>query len=179
MNLSKREIMLFGLTLFAVLIGVTYFIGAPQWDKWHILRESQTTLMGTLQSKRDMIASADEFREEAQSLEALLPAHGTADDVLGKLYPMLERLARLHDVQLNSRDAGDVAQYGPPVYELPITCRWEADVDPIISFLEALQSVETSLDVTSIYIQSVSKRQKERLKGTFTIRYVYKLEEAK
>ena len=171
MKFSNREMGLAWITLVAVLLGITYWVGEPKLKEWKEFSETRKQL-------RDRQAEAEVFLNRKADVESRLevvrkqlPKYPPGQDVVAELLRTMERLAAEHGVTLLRRDT-DKERRGGDIYEVAIICQWESDLDALVHFLYALQVQGAILDVRSLTI-SPGQGGPGRLKGNFTVDCAY------
>ena len=171
MKISNRETLLGWITTVVVLFGVTYWVGQSRFAEWKDvgkvragLKERRRIAERLLEQKETVNKDLDEFRKQ-------IPQHPAGKDVTSELLKMLERTASDNGLVLLRREPDKEKSVGD-LYELSINCSWEAELDPLVRFLYALQVQGAILDIRQLTVTPGSGAP-GRLKGNFTVDCAY------
>jgi len=171
MNMTPREARLAMITLVALLIGVTYWIGQPRLESWQRSRAEVDTLLMRKQMAMRLLDQGAELDERLGALRERLPRHPMGTDVTAHLLRNLQQIADQHGLMLLRREPEPERQIGD-LYELAISCTWEGELPALVRFLYALQAQGAMVDVRQLTVTPV-QGQAERLRGNVTVDYAY------
>ncbi len=175
MKLTSREFNLGFLTLVMVVLGGTYWWAMPKIVEWKKIAQDQATLNRRRASAERRLGRQDEVNERLDAFRAQLPRYPMGQDVAPEFSSKLNQTANSHNVTLLRRNTEQEKSAGD-LYELAISCTWEAGLDSIVRFLYALQSQGAMLDIRQVTIQP--GRTVDELKGSFTVDYAFSRSEA-
>ncbi len=171
MKLNEREIRLGLITLVAVLVGLTYWIGEPRYHAWQAQQEETGALLQRQEASQHLINQTDELNERFEALRERLPTHPVNADITALLLRNLQTVADEHDFLLVRREPEAERQLGD-LFEMGITATWEGELPALVRFLYALLSQGANVDVRQLTVAPV-QGSPQRLRGTVTIDYAY------
>jgi len=171
MKLNQRESRLAVITLVAVLIGLTYWMGEPRYEEWQQNSQEVELLVRRQAAAQRLIDQTGDLNQRLAALREALPRHPRDADVTSQLLRNLQQFADEHGFLLLRREPEPERQIGD-LYELAITCTWEGELQSLVHFLYALQSQGAIVDVRQLTITPVQGTP-NRLRGTLTVDYAY------
>lgn len=170
MIFSRRDFNMVMIMVGVLLLGMTYLMAEPMIRQW---REA-AAVRGRLERDRTMaerfLKSRAEFEEKLVSLRSTLPMYGTNETVGAALLQQVRRLADENRV-VTTRITPDAEKNIGDLYEQSIECAWEAELEPLVRFLYAVQIAGATLDIRQM---TVAPSQDSRLKGNIKIFFAYK-----
>ena len=169
MKLSNRELIIAWLTGAVVLGALTFFICKPQFDKASKSKQNKAFTLTHIESSQRLVDQGPKWHAALADLEGALPEYPQRKNVSAEMMAMLDKMASDKNVKLLRRDPEKEKPYGQ-FFELPVTCRWEGELEAITRFLFDVQSKTAMLDVKHLRIEP---KGKDNLKGVFTITSVY------
>lgn len=170
-QLNRREVRLALITLIVVLIGLTYWIGEPQYEAWQESSGQMDLLVREKMAAQRLLDQQGELDSRLSVLREALPSYAMGVDVTAQKLRNLQRFADEHNLLLLRREPEPERQIGD-LYELAITCTWEGELSALVPFLYALQAQGAIVDVRQLTI-SPARDSAERLRGTLTVDYAY------
>ncbi len=175
MKLAARELNLLGLTLAAVVLGLTYLWLEPKLAEWTEFRTAREDLAARREAAERLLASREEVEARLAEFRGGLPVYAAGKKAEAELLLGLEQMAGQHRLTLTRRNAGAERQAGD-LFETAITCDWEGDLPALVNFLYAQQSQGAVSDVRQLAVQPVGGRDVPvgHLKGNFTMDYAYR-----
>lgn len=173
MKLNAREKRLALITLVALWLGGTYWVGEPRFFEWRQNQEQIATLQQQREHLERLLERSDDLTDRLEELRKDLPRHPIGADVTSQLLRNLERFAEENNFLLTRREPEAERRLGElDVYELGITCSWDANLSALVRFLYALQSQGANVDIRQLTVAPV-QGSPERLRGNFTVDYAY------
>lgn len=170
MIFSKRDFNMVMIMIAVLLLGLTYLLGEPMIRQW---RET-ATVRERLDQNRAMVERSlkmrGEFEEKLVSLRATLPTYGMTEAVGASLLQQVRRLADENRV-ITTRITPDAEKNIGDLYEQSIEANWEAELEPLVRFLYAVQIAGATLDIRQM---TVTPSQNNMLKGNMKIFFAYK-----
>lgn len=170
MIFSKRDFNMVMIMIAVLLLGLTYLLGDPMIRQWretasvrHQLDENRAMVERSLRTR-------GELEEKLVSLRATLPRYGTNEAVGASLLQQVRRLADENRV-VTTRITPDAEKNIGDLYEQSIECTWEAELEPLVRFLYAVQVAGATLDIRQM---TVAPSQNSMLKGNMKIFFAYK-----
>lgn len=169
MKLSRREMILGCLTLSAIIIGFTFWLGEPKLKSWRLLSNEKENLYEQIEKNKLIISRADTFKQRLSELQKQIPQFESKRQITPELLKGIQTIAKKHSLKLPRIQPGKEKQLGD-LYELHITCSWEGSLDALTHVLFDLQSAGSRYDVTQIHITPLSS---DHLKGSMEIACAY------
>ena len=168
MSLTRRELMLAMVTLFAIAFGVLGMQARTRLDLMGEKSEQVAKLRRLRDAERELISMGAAWRARYDAVREQMPVFEQDRRVDIFWLTRMDTLAEKFGVNIIRRQVGSETLVGD-VYEFPIECReWDGTLDAITRFLHALQSEGAMLDIRDILIRphpSVAGR----LRGTFSL----------
>jgi Tfp pilus assembly protein PilO len=172
--MTNRELVLGWITLVAVILGVTYWVGIPKYRAWKESVAEMETLETRMQHARHLLKRRGQIDKELDAFKEDMPRYPADKQVTAEMLSNLERTARQHGLILLRRDP-DKERKLDDLYEVSIRCSWEGNLEALVRFLYAIQSQGAMMDIRQLTVLPVQK-QPGRLKGGFTVDYAYSRE---
>lgn len=167
MKVSTRELTLAWLTLVTVILGGTYLAGRRLAGEWKDSMKARQSLARQRRAAEQLLQDRPAVDEKLQALRSQLPQYPAGQDVTAELMKTLERTAQENGVVLMRRDPEKEKSVGD-LYEVGISCQWEAELEAMVRFLYALQVQGAILDIRQLAMSPIQGGPR-RLKGTFTV----------
>ena len=171
MKISTRETLLGWLAMVAVLFGVTYFAGQSRLAEWKDVGKVRASLKDRRVIAEHLLEQQESVNKDLDEFRNQIPQHPRGKDVTAELLKMLEKTASENGLTLLRREADKEKSVGD-LYELSINCSWEAELDPLVRFLYALQVQGAILDIRQLTV-TPGAGAPGRLKGNFTVDCAY------
>ena len=166
--------------LAVVGVAVLYAVAGFLWfravtDKasdWNRSRRKYADAVNQYRRERALIARRAYWDEAYEEEREKMPMFPEGEAVGTHWLNLMDSLANKHHVAISARMSGKEAEVGD-VFELPVEVKsWEAGLEPLVSFLFALEHApEAMFDVQAIDIRPSS--HKGFLKGQFTLTCAY------
>lgn len=170
MIFSRRDYNMVMIMIAVLLLGLTYLLADPMIRQW---REA-ASVRERLERDRAMVQGTLDRRGEYEgklvSLRASLPTYGTNEAVGASLLQQVRKLADENQL-VTTRITPDAEKSIGDLYEQAIECTWEAELEPLVKFLYAVQVAGATLDIRTM---TIAPAQDTRLKGTMKIFFAYK-----
>lgn len=170
MIFSRRDYNMVMIMIGVLLLGLTYLIADPMIRQW---REA-ASVRDRVERERDMVQRSldkrGEYEEKLESLRATLPSYATNEAVGASLLQQVRKLADENRV-VTTRITPDAEKNIGDLYEQSIECTWEAELEPLVRFLYAVQVAGATLDIRAM---NIAPSQDSRLKGNMKIFFAYK-----
>lgn len=171
MQLTRRELTLGWCTLVALVLGLSYWLGAPAWENWRRSQQERRVLQRRWSAAERLLQQQEEVNQRLAALRKDLPRYPQREDVTAQLLKTLERMAGEHKITLLKRTPDKEKNVGD-LYELAITCAWDGDLHAIVHFLYALQASGAMLEARQLTLAPGSDRPNQ-MSGSFTIACAY------
>ena len=171
MNLSPREMMLVWLTLAAVLLGGSFWLGEPMYQDWKEQRAARSTLHDRQRLAERLLEQKVEIQERWDSLKSAMPSYPLDLDVTSQLLRNLQQTADKQGLNLVRVEPDEEVSVGD-LYEVSITCSWEGSLDALVKFLYDVQAESGMVDIRQITV-TPTRGQDGRLKGNMVVDYAY------
>lgn len=169
MKLSRREITLGCITLSAVIIGLTFWLGEPKIQRWKELSSEKLALREQIEKSKLIISRKETFERRLAELQQQIPRFESKRQTTPELLKGIKAIADKHALKLPRIQPGNEKQLGD-LYELHITCAWEGSLEALTRVLFNLHSAGSRYDVTQINISPLSA---DKLKGSMDIACTY------
>lgn len=171
MKMSQRELILSAVTGIVVLIGGFYWFAKPKIATWRELADNREALERRIELFERVIEQKGEWETRLESLRTRLSRYSADKDATADYLRILERTANNNKVNLVRRRSGKETRHGD-LYELSIDCTWEASLEALVRFLNALDQENVTMDIAELTI-AIGQGTDEQLKGDFTLICVY------
>jgi Tfp pilus assembly protein PilO len=169
MKLSRREMILGCITLSAIVIGLTFWLGEPKVHEWKQLSAEKEMLRTEIETNKKFISREGLFAAQLRELQAQIPHFGAQTPVTPALREGIISIAEKHGLSLPSIRPGKEKPNGS-FYELNINCTWEGSLDALTKVLFDLQSAGSRYDISEMTIKPVDA---DSLKGIIEITCAY------
>ncbi|MFC1467235.1 hypothetical protein ACFLQY_00880 [Verrucomicrobiota bacterium] len=169
MKLSRREMILGGLTLSAVVIGLTFWIGESKLKSWKQLSSEKESLREQIEKRERIISRKSLFDKRLTELQQQIPQFESKRQITPELLKGIKSIADKHDLKLPRIQPGKEKQIGD-LYELHITCSWEGSLEAVTRVLFDLQSAGSRYDIAQMHVTPLSA---DKLKGSMEIACAY------
>ncbi len=169
MTLTRREMILAWsalLALFTLVLAVTV---SRRWEADRRLARERDGLARQVRAAERLLAGRSEAESRLDALRAQLPRHPAGRDVTADLLRDMEQLAREHGVTLTRREA-DRERPAGDLFEVSVTCSWEAELDGLMRFLYALEAEGRMRQIRHL---TISPAREQRLRGTVIVDHAY------
>lgn len=171
MNLSPREMMLVWLTLAAVLLGGSFWLGEPMYQDWKDQRSARSTLHDRQRLAERLLEQKTDIQERWESLRAAMPSYPLDLDVTSQLLRNLQQTADKQGLILVRVEPDEEVSVGD-LYEVSIACSWEGSLDALVKFLYDVQAESGMVDTRQITV-TPTRGNDGRLKGNMVVDYAY------
>ncbi len=172
MKLSAREISLGWATTAVVLLGVTYWLGAPKLAEWKALLARQADLEREVVLAERLLGQKQNFVDRLAVVREKLPQYTEDKKVMAELLRKLDQPARDSGLELLRRVPMEEEAVHGNLYEVSIRCDWQGELDPLVRFLYEIQLQGANMDISKLNV-SPSDSEPDKLKGSFTIDCAY------
>jgi hypothetical protein len=169
MIFSKRDFNLVMITLAVLLGGLTYLLIMPMANQWKLSSAAREQLERDRALADRILASRPEWEERLGALQATLPTYGLTEAVGAELLRQVRRLADENRV-ITTRITPDTENNIGNLYEQAIEVTWEAELEPLVRFLYAVQIAGATLDIRTM---TMTPSQEQSLKGNLKIFFAY------
>jgi Tfp pilus assembly protein PilO len=176
MKISSRELVLACITGAVVIVGGTWYFGAPLVDDWKSAITERRKMGEDRKLAERLIEQRPEWQQRYDELRAPIPKHGPNDPVTSEMLKNVKRLADQHGVTL-SRIEPDKEKVNGDLAEVAIDCTWDSELEPLVRFLYAVQTQGAILDIRQLTI-APAQGVAGRLKGNFTVFFAFSREGA-
>lgn len=176
MKISSREQVLACITGAVVILGGTWYFGAPMIDDWKSAIVERRKLGDERKVAQRLIDQRPEWQVRYDELRGRIPKHGPTAPVTAEMLKNVKRLADQHGVTL-SRIEPDKEKINGDLSEVAIECAWESALEPLVQFLYAVQTQGAILDIRQLTI-APAQGVAGRLKGNFTVFFAFSREGA-
>ncbi|MFH0907303.1 MAG: GspMb/PilO family protein [bacterium] len=168
MKLSRREMILAGLTLAALLGGGTAWLAEPMMKQWNNAAALRVKLEGERKESEHIINQRPDWELKLKNLRAQLPQHAGNAQVTSEILKTIKRLADANGLAVSRLQPGEETDLGDGLSEVAIDCQWDADLSGLVHFLYAVQVQGAILDIRQLTVQP-QQGMAGRLKGNFTV----------
>jgi len=175
-KINRREAVLAWCTLVVVALGGTYWWGQPAWQEWKGFTRDSDSLRRRQRIAQKLLDEQPQVEARMAELRKRLPSYPANRDMSDEMQRLLQQTARETSLTLNRGNPRGEKNAGV-LYELALEYTWEADLEPLVRFLYALQTRDVILDIRKLRASPVPG-QPGRLKGSFTVDCAYTREEA-
>jgi hypothetical protein len=170
MIFSRRDFNMVMIMVAVLLLGMTYLMTEPMINQWRQAAAVRRQLERDRAMAERFLKSRSTFEEKLVDLRATLPTYGTNEIVGAALLQQVRRLADENRV-VTTRITPDAEKNIGDLYEQSLDCAWEAELEPLVRFLYAVQIAGATLDIRQM---TVAPSQGTQLKGNLKIFFAYK-----
>jgi hypothetical protein len=110
-----------------------------------------------------------DLEDRITALRSTLPVYAENEQVGAELLQRVRRLADENGV-ITTRITPDAERNIGDIYEQSIELTWEAELEPLVRFLYAVQVAGATLDIR---LMTIAPSQGDRLKGNLKIFFAY------
>ncbi len=175
MIFTRRDFNMVMIMIAVLLLGLTYLLADPMIRQW---REA-SSVRDRLERDRAMVQRSldrrGEYEGKLKDLRSTLPVYGINEAVGASLLQQVRKLADENRV-VTTRITPDVEKNIGDLFEQSIECTWEAELEPLVRFLYAVQIAGATLDIRQM---NIAPSQDTRLKGNMKIFFAYQRGERK
>jgi len=169
MIFSKRDFSLVMIMLGVLILGLTYLLAEPMISQWRQASALRERLNRERSIAERILGARPEAEEKLTALRSTLPLYGKTEAVGAELLRKVRQLADESQV-VTTRITPDLEQNIGDLYEQAIECSWEAELEPLVKFLYAVQIAGATLDIRQM---TIAPHQGTRLKGNLKIYFAY------
>lgn len=173
MNMSSREMILAWVTLAAVLLGGSFWLGEPMFQEWQEQRSARSTLNDRQRLAERLLEQKSDIQARWETLRNSMPSYTTnpGDPVTSQLLKKLQQTAQKQSLNLTRVDPDEEVNVGD-LYEVSIDCGWEGSLEALVKFLYQVQTESGMVDVRQITV-APARSDAGTLKGNMTVDYAY------
>lgn len=171
MTMSPREQVLAAVTAAIVIIGLSWLLGAPAFSALSSARADLAKAQADRNLAERLIKQRPEWEARYTELRQRIPRHGPSDPVTADMLRTVQRLANEHGVVI-ARSEPDKEKVTGDLSEVAIDCAWEAELEPLVRFLYAVQTHSAILDIRQLTV-TPAQGAAGRLKGNFTVYFAF------
>lgn len=169
MIFSRRDFSLVMIMIAVLVLGLTYLLAEPMVSQWRQSSTARARLERERSLAERVLASGPEWRAKLTDLRATLPSYGMDEAVGAELLRKVRQIADENRV-VTTRITPDQEQNIGDLYEQAIECSWEADLEPLVKFLYAVQIAGATLDIRQM---TIAPHQGTMLKGNMKVFFAY------
>jgi len=159
------------LTLLAVLVGGSFWLGEPMYMEWKDQRAMRSSLHDRQRLAERLLEQKSEILESWEALREGMPAYPKDLDVTSQILRNLQQNADKHGLIL-VRVEPDEEVSVKDLYEVSISCSWEGDLDALVKFLYQVQAESGMVDTRQITV-TPARGNDGRLKGNMVVDFAY------
>jgi hypothetical protein len=166
---GKRDFTMVMIMLAVLLLGFTYLLGEPMIRQW---REAKITLERLNRDRaiaERLLSARGTWETRLSEARSSLPRYGMQDKVEAELLLQVRRLADENRV-VTTRTSPSAEENIGDLYEQAIEVSWEAELEPLVRFLYAVQVAGATLDIRQM---TMTPAQGDKLKGNMKIFFAY------
>ena len=173
MNMSSREMVLAWLTLVAILLGGSFWLGEPMFKEWKDQRAARSSLNDRQRLAERLLEQKSDIQARWETLRSTMPSYTTAPGVpvTSQLLKKLQQTAQKQSLNLTRVEPDEEVSVGD-LYEVSIGCGWEGNLDALVKFLYEVQAESGMVDVRQITV-TPARGDGGMLKGNMTVDYAY------
>jgi len=170
MIFSRRDYNLVMITLGVLLGGLTYLFAEPMISQWRQVSAVRERLERERTIAQRMLNTRGEWQEKLDALRGTLPGYGANEAVVAELLRQVRRLADESGV-VTTRITPDAEKSIGDLRELAVECAWEAQLEPLVRYLYAVQVAGATLDIRQM---TIAPFQGNQLKGNLKIFFAFR-----
>ncbi len=170
---DKAVLAIGGMALFYAAAGFLWFKAlTDKGSDWNKSQRAYTESVKKYQRERALIAKRAFWEDSYEEEREKMPMFPEGEKVGEHWLERMDEIANQNHMAISTRAAGKEEEVGD-VYELPVEVKsWEGALDPLVSFLYALEHAEEAMfDIKAIDIRPSS--HKGYLRGQFTLTCAY------
>lgn len=167
---SRREFVMVIIIIAVLIGGLTFLIVQPMVGQWQQASAARRQLERDRAIAQRLIDTRAEWEGKLGGLRSSLPLYRKDEAVGADLLRQVRRLADENGV-VTTRITPEEEKNIGDLYEQAIECTWEAELEPLVKFMFAVQIAGATLDIRQM---TVTPSQETRLKGNMKIFFAYK-----
>lgn len=171
MTLSAREIRLAMFTLFAVIVGMTWFLGEDKLNEYGELvdRADDADLM--ISKLESRVARRDGYLRRIETIKLVLPEFPIGRDVKSQMLQQLNGWAGRHRMGISSVNPDKEKEIGDlGLYRLSVNVAWSGNLEQLTRFLFDMQMQGAVIDVRQLTVKADNKGD---LSGNMRVDFAY------
>ncbi|MBL7016446.1 MAG: hypothetical protein ISR84_02695 [Kiritimatiellales bacterium] len=172
MKISRREMFIGVITLFAVLFGLTYWMAGAKIAKQREMAEDKVRLLRQIELHKRILAEQENWTGRLSELQQQLPVYDLRSSVSGKILTTIKSMADKNGLDLTKSRADKEKQVGT-LYELSVTCDWQGELDELVHFLHEINKQGLRFDIRELSVRPDAK-QVGILRGDMIIECAYR-----
>ncbi len=176
MKISRREIIIGIVTLFAVLFGFTYWLGGTKIAEQRELAEEKVRLTRQIELHKRIIKEQENWTGRLAELQGQLPIYDQRTSVNGKIMQEIKGIADKNGFDLTKSRTDREKKVGA-LYELSVICDWEGELEQLVHFLYDINQQGLRYDIRELTVRPDAKRG-DILRGDLTIECAFRRIEA-
>lgn len=176
MIISNKEKALLAITIVVMLyafIGISF---RKKYDAFNTERRVQTEKEQLIASYQNLISQKTHWEDTYLTHSKKMPTFSHNKQVETYWSGILDRIASTNKVTIISRNINKEQRIGD-VYEMAIECKWESNLDSLVSFLYDIHAEGAMLDIRKLTIRP-NKNKSVELSGNLTIFCAYMRDES-
>lgn len=174
MIFNRRDFNMVIVIIIVLLVGLTYLLADPMIRQWKETSNVRTRVNRDKALAERLLSSRAEWEEKLTDLRSTLPSYELDEAVGAELLRKVRSLADENNVTTTRITPNEEENIGD-LYEQALECSWEADLEPLVRFLYAVQIAGATLDIRQM---TVAPSQRQKLKGNLKIYFAYTRHEA-
>lgn len=171
MKITFREMLLAWLVGVLILAAISFWFCAPKIKTWKELSKKREALIQRIAIAEHRLAQRAQWNQRLQEVARRLSKYPADQDVTADYLKILENIIKENNVTLSQR-APQKEKKLKDLYELPIDCHWETDLNALVHFLYAVEQQKVTMDIGDLNV-SLLEGGKGKLKGTFSLICLY------
>lgn len=171
MIISNKEKCLLAITVVVMLyafIGITF---RKKFDAYKEQKRIQAEKVQLINSYQSLINQKAHWQKTYENHSSKMPTFSHNKQVETHWSSILDRIASKNKFTIINRQIGKEARVGD-VFEMPIDCKWESNLEPLVSFLYDIHAEGAMLDIRKLTIRT-NKGKSFALSGSLTIYCAY------
>lgn len=169
MIFSRRDFNMVIIILAVILFGLTYLLAEPMIRQWKDASEARTRVNRDRGLAERLINTRGELENKLEGLRSTLPSYDVNEAVGAELLRKVRSLADENRVATTRITPSEEESIGD-LFEQALECSWEAELEPLIRFLYAVQIAGATLDIRQM---TVAPSREQQLKGNVKIYFAY------
>lgn len=157
MKISRREMLIGIVTLFAGLFGATYWMGGSKIAEQRQLAEEKEQLLRQMALHKRIIEQQGSWTNRLAELHAQLPVYDRKVSVTGEILKEIKSMADGNGLDLTKSRADREKQVGT-LYELSVICDWEGELEELVRFLYEVNGRGLRFDIRELSVRPDAKR---------------------
>lgn len=157
MKISQREIIILIITLFTVLLGLTYKVGGPKLTEHRQLVLKKASLKQQLTVNKKTIDQQASWTNRLAELQSQLPVYKQNSSPVGTIRNHIRSLASQNGIDLTGSRTHDEKQVGN-LFETSIVYDWEGTLDALVGFLFQMNEQGLRYDIRELSVRPDARR---------------------